>query len=532
MKLPLYVLCSNSPDRGGRVPRGGCVPWIEKLPELAITPISPGIPELQSLHELAHSQDVPFLVCRDYVWLGRGVAAQTERLIQELNEALPNWAVCGNRGVRWDGRHLYDFTRSVDALGLQTSLGPHPVLSVDDNLLLVNPQRLRTHARRAPATTSAMAPSLSLECLQNGSVMAASPRLMAVRSANEDGEGKTSLEADTEFLAYCRSSFLNHYFPTPDGELNFSELVDYNYVAEPWTKAPQEDILDLYDKALQAARTRRRPSLTICCRTQFGRPELLERCVLSLSSCPEYACGLADIHVRLITDQPAATADPIVSRLRAAYRAAHLDCWFHQIRPGRFSRTDLLISAIERAETDYIWFIDDDDFAIPPAVTALSRCLIADRPMVIAASSMAMRETWSPPSSAGGRAPAIPYSERSHRYSAADVFRVLTGDNYIPICSMVLPVPLMRERLRGRKALGDYNEDYFLLLLALTAPRVEVCVLPTDIASISVRDKENTGLQKDRSQWHFSYATFLLELLNNEEGNSPFLWQQANAPPL
>ncbi len=224
--------------------------------------------------------------------------------------------------------------------------------------------------------------------------------------------------------------------------------------------------------------------------------------MLSLSSCPEYACGLADVHVRLITDQPAATADAILSRLREAYRAAYLDCWFHEIRPGRFSRTDLLIS----------------------------RCLIADRPMVIAASSMAMRETWPPPAS-HAPAPAIPYSERSHRYSAADVFRVLTGDNYIPICSMVLPVPLMRERLRGREALGDYNEDYFLLLLALTAPRVEVCVLPVDIASISVRDKENAGLQKDRSHWHFSYATFLLELLNNDEGNSPFLWQQANAPP-
>ena len=531
MKLRLYVSCSSSPDRGGRVPLDGSVPWIDRMPELEIRKISAGPRALQVLHDLANSETDPFLVCRDYVWLGRGLAAQTARLIDELNQTLPNWAVCGNRGVRWDGRHLYDFTRSVEALGLQTATGPHPALSIDDNLLLVNPQRLRSHTRRAPATASGMGPSLSLECLQNGSLMAVSPRLMTVRAANEDREIKTSLEADPEFQAYCRSSFLNHVFPVPDGELNFSELVDYNYVSEPWTEAPQDDILDLFDQALRTARAGRKPSLTICCRTQFNRPELLERCVLSLSSCPEYGCGLADIQVRLITDQPAATADPIVSRLREAYCAANLDCWFHEIRPGRFSRMDLLIAAIERAETDYIWFIDDDDFAIPPAVTALSRCLIPDRPMVIAASSMVMRETWQP-AAGGASAPAIPYGERSRRYSGADVFRVLTGHNYIPICSMVLPVPLMRQRLRGREALGDYNEDYFLLLLALTAARVEVCVLPTDIASISVRDKENTALQEDRSHWHLSYATFLLELLNNEEGNSPFLWQQANAPPL
>ena len=530
MKLRLYVF-SSSPDPGGRVPWGRRLSWIDQLLELEIAKISADLPALQTLHELAVSEADPFLVCRDYVWLGRGLAAQTARLIDELNEALPNWAVCGNRGVRWDGRHVYDFTRSVEALGLQTAIGPHPVLSLDDNLLLVNPERLRSHARRAPATTSWLGPSLSLECLQNGSLMAVSPRLMTVRAADSDREIKTSLEADPEFQAYCRSSFLNHVFPIPDGELNFSELVDYDYVSEPWTKTPQEDVLELFDESLRIARARRKPSLTICCRTQFNRPELLDRCVLSLSSCHEYACGLADIQVRLITDQPATTADPIVSRLREAYCTANLDCSFHQIRPGRFSRTDLLIAAIERAETDYIWFVDDDDFAIPPAVTALSRCLIPGRPMVIAASSMAMRETWKPPSS-GAPAPAIPYSERSHRYSGADIFRILTGHNYIPICSMVLPVPLMQQRLRGREALGDYNEDYFLLLLALTAARVEVCVLPTDIASISVRDKENTALQEDRSHWHFSYATFLLELLNNEEGNSPFLWQQANAAPL
>jgi hypothetical protein len=123
----------------------------------------------------------------------------------------------------------------------------------------------------------------------------------------------------------------------------------------------------------------------------------------------------------------------------------------------------------------------------------------------------------------------VPGAERLRAYSATDVFRVLKGLNYIPICSMVLPVPLMRQRLQGCLALGDYNEDYFLLLLALTSPRVEVGVLPTEIAAISIRGNENTVAQLDRSYWHYSYASFLLELLNNEEGNSPFLWQVGNA---
>jgi hypothetical protein len=38
---------------------------------------------------------------------------------------------------------------------------------------------------------------------------------------------------------------------------------------------------------------------------------------------------------------------------------------------------------------------------------------------------------------------------------------------------MILPVKLLRERLRDRTALGECGEDRFLLLV-LTAPRVEV----------------------------------------------------------
>jgi hypothetical protein len=46
---------------------------------------------------------------------------------------------------------------------------------------------------------------------------------------------------------------------------------------------------------------------------------------------------------------------------------------------------------------------------------------------------------------------------------------------------------------------------------------------------ISIRGSENTVAQSDRSAWHQAYATFMLEILNNPEANSPFLWQQANA---
>jgi len=192
----------------------------------------------------------------------------------------------------------------------------------------------------------------------------------------------------------------------------------------------------------------------------------------------------------------------------------------------------LLLAAIEQAQTDYLWFIDDDDYVIPPALPALARCLVPDAPVVIVSSSLVMEEKWSKrssPEEGAGDVVELTDSAKSSRYQAARVFQILKGRNFIPNCSMILPVALLRERIQHKLALGDFNEDYYLLLLALTSPRVEVCVLDTDLAVISIRGSENTVAQSDRNAWHQAYATFMLEILNNPEANSPFLWQQANA---
>jgi hypothetical protein len=152
---------------------------------------------------------------------------------------------------------------------------------------------------------------------------------------------------------------------------------------------------------------------------------------------------------------------------------------------------------------------------------------------MIVASSAIIQETWQLNTGTPGHPVPrleLTHSERSSAYHSTHLFRVLQGSNFVPICSMILPVPLVQERISKVQALGNYNEDYFVLLLALTAPRMEVCLLDYELASVSIRGQENTVTQKDRSGWHLSLATFLLEIMNNTEGNSPFLWQLANAP--
>jgi hypothetical protein len=522
------VICSSRETQRDRQA------WQALYPDLEIHAMFPVHSAVQLLRELAaKSASSPFLICREDVWLGVGISSQVDILIEELEAHFPNWALCGNRGMRWDGRHLYDYTADINTPGLQTAVCAHSVISIDDNVLLINPAVINKHTRLCPAIDSLRCGAvLSLECLQNESVLAVSPRLMSVRTAADSIE-REMLDAP-EFRAYYRSSFLNGQLCTADGPFDLRETVNYSHLSVPGRPVSQEDVLDLYDRGLARARSQRRPSLTIACRTQFRRPELLERACLSFSACHHYTSGLADLRIQLITDQVPEGAEPVLSRLRAAYPLAALECLYHEVRPNRHSRTDLLLAAVEQAQTDYIWFIDDDDYVIPPAIPALARCLVPDSPVLVVSSSLVADEKWAKrsfPQEGENGALELTESNKSSRYHAARLFQVLRGRNFIPNCSMILPVVLLRERIKHKLALGDFGEDYYLLLLALTSSRVEVCALDTDLAVISIRGKENTVSQSDRSAWHHAYATFMLEILNNQEANSPFLWQQANVPP-
>jgi hypothetical protein len=525
----LYVLCATAASARKWETLAGFYHDLDVNPVVTASAI-------ETIRQLAALAERPFLVCRDTIWLGRGMSTHAERLEEELNARFPNWALCGNRGMRWDGQRLYDYSYDMSSGGLQTAACAHPVISLDDGVLLVNPSVLNGHKAFAPPLQQRRpGVLLSLECLQNGSVMAVSPHLLAMRIGAEM-EDEEALDTDPGFREYYRASFLNHHFATPDGPLDLSEIVDYRYVSEPWSNAAQQDIIELYDKCLEASRAVVRPSVTICCRTQFLRLEMLERAVLSFAAFRQHTRALAHIEVRLITDASRDAVAPEVQRLQQTHPGAALECWYHEIRPNRYSRTDLLLAAIERAGTDYIWFIDDDDFVNAAAGPVLARSLVAGAPLVIVASSAVIKETWDAGNADQGRsAPGaggleLTHAEHAPSYQATHIFRILKGLNFVPICSMILPVPLTRDRTSKVQALGNYNEDYFLLLLALTASRVEVCLIDCELSSVSIRGDENTVTQKDRSGWHLSLATFLLEIMNNTEGNSPFLWQLANTP--
>jgi hypothetical protein len=522
-RLRVIVLCSSDEMAANWRDRG------VHHPDLDIAPVSSEPQAWRVVQEVVASQDGSVVMCQEHVWLGSEFASGVAGLTEDLDREFPRWGACGNRGCVWEGAALYDYTSYTrnQGGGIGAALRPRSVLTLDDNLVLLNCCALR-HCKLVDlgsAESNIFGVPLSLECLRHRLPLFVDPRLFAVRTLQHTAADIAALAASGEFGSYFRENFINHAVPWPDGRVNTEACVDYDYAALPAQRPPQRDILELFELALAEARGRR-PSLVLCCRTQFGRPELLWRALASFTSAKIEARAYLDFEVRLLTDCEPAVAAPHLEYFRSEFPALALECWHHSVREPRHSRADLILAAIERAESDYIWFVDDDDYAMPGAAQALARTLMPGDDVIVVADSFKVEETWSVP--AGEEGPALTDSRMAGKFSHENLFRVLTGANHIPICSILWPVRFMAERLASRRALGDYNEDYFVLLTALSAPQVEVRLLDATIAGVSFRGADNTVNETDRAAWHYSYTTFIQEILC-EKARNPFLWQLAKA---
>ena len=88
---------------------------------------------------------------------------------------------------------------------------------------------------------------------------------------------------------------------------------------------------------------------------------------------------------------------------------------------------------------------------------------------------------------------------------------MLTGQIYIPVCSVIYKAKVLKRIFSENQLLGDYYEDYAIALLAIKDNSYKC--LPIPFAGISYHG-ENTVLEQDRTHWDYSYTTFLSEIVN------------------
>jgi hypothetical protein len=272
-----------------------------------------------------------------------------------------------------------------------------------------------------------------------------------------------------------------------------------------------------YDAALARARQGKPVVLTIACRSQFNRQYLLERALLSFAAAQQEAPTDCELRVALVSDVGFDTLQSEVKRWKSRFPSLAVSALHVPSRSRETSRVDHLLASIAQIESDYLWFVDDDDFVMPGAIQALARVFVPQAPVLFVGVSEVLEEAWAQER--------LVDFHNCFNHSSQYVFDVFRGENFVPICGMVIPLRLARERCRHVEATGEYLEDYFILMRLLTSPRVEVEILPAPIAGISLRGQENTVRQAQRDTWNRSYAQFVGEIVRSADSSNPLLWQ-------
>jgi hypothetical protein len=520
--IPVFVVCRSQATAADWIRRAAQLPGLDVRPLLGVTSYYKAINEL-----LQGGIEQPVLLVHDDIRCGFDFAVAVRELLVELEQKFTNWGVCGNAGIFVDGQHVLRHLRDPHG-GPDPGTDITPVLVVDGNTLLLNVPALRQGEVRLPDFEGfhGYDVALSIESWLAGLAVFCDRRLFVMHKSGGDQIGFDRFCKGPAFTSYLASRLINTTLPTLNGLLDLGPSQTFRHLDYESSHESRKDISVVFDDVLSHAR-RTAPFLTIICRTQLVRPELLERAMSTFAMAAVEAGDLVQLEILVASDRPHPEVEAATARLREQFPGLALRGIAVAPQQERFSRVGTLFGAIMACQGDYIWVVDDDDFVFPLAVRPIARWLAPGGQRLIVGHARRFEEHWS---SSAAEARCLKNSIELEKLRADGVFHAFDGDNHTPVCSAIFPLSVVKERLSRVAARGDYYEDYFLLMLTLTSARVEVICIDADIAGISLRPGENTVTLLDREHWDMSYATFMNELLRLRSATSPLFWQLAHRP--
>ena len=423
------------------------------------------------------------LLCEESIIIAKDFACNINNLILELEAIMPNWGMVSPIGMLTDGK-IVNYLKNLNGLNPTKSSYPKPALAVAGNIILINKRALISNNITFTefSDLNDFAIKLSVKILQQN--------MLAI--------------IDCRLIAY--------------------DQLEYN----------QKDILKLinknlpinqqqyFSKSLIILHSYRKPSINIVCRTQLNRANLLTRMVESVAKSYLANSSLLDVKITILTDQDKLMLKGEVDRLNLVAPSLTIEAKWIQPSVKYHSRTHLVIKAVESSISDYIWFVDDDDYVSANALSIIGHNLSVTAKTLLIACSYGRFEQWRDDATAPYRSTII------RSYDSDNIFKLHQGENYIPICSCVFPAKLLQQQIADLKLIGDYYEDYALILLALGCTQSELIILNAYIANISIRKQGNSITQQDRTYWHYSYINFVSELTKSKNSGSTVMWQIAN----
>lgn len=165
-------------------------------------------------------------------------------------------------------------------------------------------------------------------------------------------------------------------------------------------------------------------------------------------------------------------------------------------------RSLALAHGLAAATSDYLWFVDDDDFIHPEAV--LRALPLLNGTNILIGDSRVFEEEWEP----GAEQPSR--SQLAQCYEAKNFpYCFSRAESFIPICSAIYPRALACQAFEKYRVLGDYYED-FALFLATTSQNMNIICFSENLTGISLRRDGTSAVgERDRTRWEVSYATYV-----------------------
>ncbi len=417
-----------------------------------------------------------------------------------------NWGVIGNAGVEFLSKKVLTYISDPHTYTLPPKTKhPHIVESIDGNTMLLNIKAIRKNSITLPdylVGYHLYDLILCTQCYINNLACGVSSWLYTKHLSAGNYQSFKEAIKEKQFQKYFSENFNNHTITSLNDTIPIKSNDNGDLFKETVGKKSFEEIIkDCINKIFIPKNI----NLNIIIRIHKESPKLsrlLESLrIFQLKLQPH---NRLTIHLAInnISENKIAK---YITKLKNFSKPLNLKIHFTN-SSERYPRVASIGEVVEKLaleENSYTWIVDYDDFVMPELANDIN-FLLYDNEMVVG-DTYIFSEQW-------GDKDYPLISSFDHKIESFNIKDILTGKNFMPICSIIYKSEILKDIFASKNLRGDYFEDYALVLLAAKTSAVQSYPLP--FCGVSYHG-DNTVLEEDRTHWDYSYTTFLSEIINN-----------------
>lgn len=445
------------------------------------------------------------LICHDDVILPESIDFNIDNCINSANKFLgsDNWGVVGNAGVSVLSKECITFISDPHTriIPFRTE-HPQLVESVDGNTMLLNLKNIRKRKIQLPKSLNGFHLYdliLCMELYKNGLICCISSWLYVKHLS--PGNYLSFLDATHKksFQDYFRKEWRNHTITTINGPIEVEQ--DYKNFINNEKLGSFEDKIN---KEIIRVFENREVEINILTRLHIKSLKiyrLLDSVRILKKVLPKGVTLNLYLAVNCITEKE---IKEFIQTIKEDYKDINITEKYIKTT-GKYPRHEAIKEIIKvfPDNNSFTWIVDYDDFVMP-SIAPLIKFLLSDTDILIGSSAI-FEELWNNEST-------IPqYSTFKTMLNYTNGYYIYDGINKTPVCSVIFRTKIVKDIFRDNIFIGDYYEDYTILLLA--SMNHDIKAYPVLFAGISSH-KDNTIAEVDRTHWDYSYSSFLSYLVN------------------